>query len=329
LAFGSLLAQGISVRLSGQDSRRGTFGQRHAVIVDNVTGQGYKPLKAVAQNSRFFVYDSALTEYAGMGFEYGYSVSNPEMLVLWEGQFGDFANGAQTIIDEFVVSGEQKWNQHSRLVLLLPHGMEGQGPDHSSGRLERFLSLAAQDNMTIIQPSTSASYFHFLRWQVLNPHVKPMIVFTPKSMLRAKTAFSSTSDFTNGKVQPVIVDKVEGATVKTLVFATGKFSHEIATEREKQNRNDVAIVRLERLYPLPLTEIRQIVNEFSSVEKYIWAQEEPANQGAYPFMGLELAPHLPKPLIRISREASSAPAVGSHTTHEHEQVELTQSIFSN
>jgi len=328
LAFGSLLAQGVSVRLSGQDSRRGTFGQRHAVIVDNVTGQGYKPLKAVAQNSRFFVYDSALTEFAGMGFEYGYSVANPEMLVLWEGQFGDFANGAQTIIDEFLVSGEQKWNQHSRLVLLLPHGMEGQGPDHSSGRLERFLSLAAQDNMTIVQPSTSASYFHFLRWQVLNPHVKPMIVFTPKSMLRAKSATSKTLDFTTGTLQPIIVDKVDGSEIKTIVFATGKFAHEIAAAREKQNRNDVAIVRLERLYPLPLTEISQVLSEYSSVNKFIWAQEEPANQGAYPFMALALASHLPNTLIRVSREASSAPAVGSHTLHEHEQNELTKSVFS-
>jgi 2-oxoglutarate decarboxylase len=328
LAFGSLLAQGISIRLSGQDSRRGTFGQRHAVIVDNLTGEGYKPLKSVAQNSRFFVYDSALTEYAGMGFEYGYSVANPEMLVCWEAQFGDFANGAQTIIDEFVVSGEQKWNQHSRVVLLLPHGMEGQGPDHSSGRLERFLGLAAQDNMTIVQPSTSASYFHFLRWQVLNPHIKPMIVYTPKSMLRAKTAFSKTVDFVNGKVTPIIVDKIEGAAIKTVVFTSGKFSHEVAIEREKQNRSDVAIIRLERLYPLPIEEISQALSEFGSVEKFIWAQEEPANQGAYPFMGLELAAQLAKPLIRISRAASSASAVGSHSTHEHEQIELLRSVFT-
>ena len=328
LALGSLLAQGISVRLAGQDSRRGTFGQRHAVIVDNVTGEGYKPLKAVAQNSRFFVYDSALTEYAGMGFEYGYSVANPEMLVCWEAQFGDFVNGAQTIVDEFVVSGEQKWNQHSRVVLLLPHGMEGQGPDHSSGRIERFLGLAAQDNMTIIQPSTSASYFHFLRWQVLNPHIKPMIVFTPKSMLRAKTAFSKTQDFVSGKVTPIIVDKIEGAAIKTVVFVSGKFAHEVAAERARQNRNDVAIIRLERLYPLPIDEISQALSEFGAVEKFIWAQEEPANQGAYPFMGLELTAQLAKPLIRVSRPASSASAVGSHTTHEFEQVELVQSVFT-
>ncbi|MGA0733534.1 MAG: multifunctional oxoglutarate decarboxylase/oxoglutarate dehydrogenase thiamine pyrophosphate-binding subunit/dihydrolipoyllysine-residue succinyltransferase subunit [Candidatus Nanopelagicales bacterium] len=327
LAFGSLLAQGVSVRLAGQDSRRGTFGQRHAVIVDNITGEGHKPLKAVAQNSRFFVYDSALTEFAGMGFEYGYSVSNPEMLVCWEAQFGDFANGAQTIIDEFVVSGEQKWNQHSRLVLLLPHGMEGQGPDHSSGRLERFLSLAAQDNMTIVQPSTSASYFHFLRWQVLNPHVKPMIIFTPKSMLRAKSAMSPTSEFTQGKLSSIIVDAVDVNKVKKIVFATGKFSHEIAAEREKQNREDVAIIRIERLYPLPKSEIQTALARFTNAQNFVWAQEEPANQGAYPFMALELIPLLPKPLTRISRAASSAPAVGSHTTHEHEQAELLQSVL--
>jgi 2-oxoglutarate dehydrogenase E1 component len=295
--------------------------------VDNITGEGHKPLKAVAQNSRFFVYDSALTEFAGMGFEYGYSVSNPEMLVCWEAQFGDFANGAQTIIDEFVVSGEQKWNQHSRLVLLLPHGMEGQGPDHSSGRLERFLSLAAQDNMTIVQPSTSASYFHFLRWQVLNPHVKPMIIFTPKSMLRAKSAMSPTSEFTQGKLSSIIVDAVDVNKVKKIVFSTGKFSHEIAAEREKQNREDVAIIRIERLYPLPKSEIQTALAQFTNAQNFVWAQEEPANQGAYPFMALELTPLLPKPLTRISRAASSAPAVGSHTTHEHEQAELLQSVL--
>lgn len=327
LAFGSLLAQGISVRLSGQDSRRGTFGQRHSVIVDNITGEGYKPLKAMAQNSRFFVYDSALTEYAGMGFEYGYSVSNPEMLVLWEAQFGDFANGAQTIIDEFVVSGEQKWNQHSRVVLLLPHGMEGQGPDHSSGRLERFLSLAAQDNMTIIQPSTSASYFHFLRWQVLNPHVKPMVIFTPKSMLRAKAAQSKTEEFTQGALMPIIVDAQDASKVSKVIFTTGKFAHEIAAEREKQNRSDIAIIRIERLYPLPVAEIKNALSQFPNAKDYFWAQEEPANQGAYPFIAIELAPHLAKPIKRISRPASSAPAVGSHTVHEHEQAELIQAVI--
>lgn len=327
LAFGSLLAQGISIRLSGQDSRRGTFGQRHSVIVDNLTGEGYKPLKSVTQNSRFFVFDSALTEYAGMGFEYGYSVANPEMLVCWEAQFGDFANGAQTIIDEFVVSGEQKWNQHSRLVLLLPHGMEGQGPDHSSGRLERFLSLAAQDNMTIVQPSTSASYFHFLRWQVLNPHVKPMIVFTPKSMLRSKAAFSKTEDFTKGKLKPIIIDAASFEKVKKIILISGKFSHEVALERNKQNQEQIAIIRIERLYPLPITEIQDALSLFPNAEKYIWAQEEPANQGANSFIALELAPHLTKPLIRVTREASSASAVGSHTSHEHEQVALIQSVL--
>jgi 2-oxoglutarate dehydrogenase E1 component len=247
---------------------------------------------------------------------------------MWEGQFGDFANGAQTIIDEFISSGEQKWQQESGLVLLLPHGMEGQGPDHSSGRIERFLSLAAQDNMTIAQPSTSASYFHLLRWQVLNPHNKPLIVFTPKSMLRAKPATSATKEFTDGKFVPAIEDvKTDKSKVNKIVMCTGKISHEIAAARDAGNLENIAIIRLERLYPLPIKEIKSILSGYSNDAKIIWAQDEPANQGAYPFIMTELAPQLGRVVTRASRSASSAPAVGSHTKHDQEQADLIKSII--
>ena len=205
LAIGSLLQDGRPVRLVGQDTRRGTFGQRHAVLVDRHTGADYTPLKRLDNGSaRFFVYDSLLSEFAAMGFEYGYSVARPDALVVWEAQFGDFADGAQTIIDEFISSGEQKWGQKSSVVLLLPHGYEGQGPDHSSARIERFLALCAQDNMTVALPTTPANYFHLLRWQALSGRHKPLIVFTPKSILRAKAATSATADFTSGAFQPMI-----------------------------------------------------------------------------------------------------------------------------
>ena len=331
LAIGSLLAEGHWVRLAGQDSRRGTFGQRHGVIVDFKTGRGYKPLKKVAkEGTRLFIIDSALTEFAGMGFEYGYSIAQPKSLVMWEGQFGDFANGAQTIIDEFIASGEQKWQQESGLVLLLPHGMEGQGPDHSSGRIERFLSLAAQDNMTIAQPSTSASYFHLLRWQVLNPHTKPLIIFTPKSMLRAKPATSATDEFINGKFNPIIEDiKSDRSKVKKIVLCSGKIAHEIAQHRDSANKEDIAIIRLERLYPLPAREIKNLLSQYSQDVKVIWAQDEPANQGGFPFIMNELAPQLGKVILRVSRPASTAPAVGSHTKHDEEQAEIIKSIMEN
>src|SRR5580693_9361136 len=207
LAFGSVLIDGHAVRLVGQDTRRGTFGQRHAVLVDRHTGEEYTPLRTFnSKDARFHTYDSLLSEFAALGFEYGYSVARPDALVCWEAQFGDFVNGAQTIVDEFISSGEQKWGQRSGVVLLLPHGYEGQGPDHSSARIERFLAQCAQDNMTVAMPSTPASYFHLLRWQALASRVKPLVVFTPKSMLRLKTAASAMSDFTTGSFRPVLPD---------------------------------------------------------------------------------------------------------------------------
>ena len=239
LAFGCVLIDGRTVRLVGQDTRRGTFGQRHAVLVDRHTGEEYKPLRTFnTAEARFYAYDSLLSEFAAVGFEYGYSVARPDALVCWEAQFGDFVNGAQTIVDEFISSGEQKWGQRSGVVLLLPHGYEGQGPDHSSARLERFLSLCAQDNMTVAMPTTPANYFHLLRWQALSTRIKPLIVFTPKSMLRLKSAVSPVRDFTTGSFQPVLGDpaRADDAAVRRVLLCSGKIYYDLADRRRAEGR---------------------------------------------------------------------------------------------
>ena len=329
LAFGSLLTEGRTIRLAGQDSRRGTFGHRHAVIVDKVTGWQYKPLKQCYENGgKLYIYDSFLSEYAAMGFEYGYSVERPDALVLWEAQFGDFANGAQTIIDEYISSGEQKWGQRSSVTLLLPHGFEGQGPDHSSARIERFLQLCAQDNMTVAQPSTAASYFHLLRWQAHSELTRPLIIFTPKSLLRAKASSSATSEFTSGHFRAVIGDdKVNGAQANKVLICSGKVYYDLVAEREKRGANDVAIIRLERLYPLPYRTLRTALEGVKSDAVIRFVQDEPANQGAWPFMAMNLPEVLGREVQRVSRPASSSPAVGSHHRHEVEQAALVQAAF--
>jgi 2-oxoglutarate dehydrogenase E1 component len=339
LAIGSLLLEGTPVRLAGQDSRRGTFGQRHAVLIDRVTGEDYTPLLYLSEDqARYNVYDSLLSEYAAMGFEYGYSLARPDALVMWEAQFGDFGNGAATIIDEFISSAEQKWGQTSGVTLLLPHGYEGQGPDHSSARIERFLQLCAQNNMTVAIPTTPANYFHLLRWQVHNPHHKPLIVFTPKSMLRLKTAASKASDFTTGAFQPVIGDStVEAEAVRKVVFCSGKVYYDLIEERQRRGATDIAFIRIERLYPLPGAEIQSAVAPYTKAQKFVWAQAEPANQGAWPFIALNLIDHLDlllgaapdnaDRLRRVSRPASSSPAVGSAKRHAAQQEELINEVF--
>jgi 2-oxoglutarate dehydrogenase E1 component len=332
LAFGSLLIEGRSVRLAGQDSRRGTFGQRHAVIVDRVTGEEHTPLKYLADRENrqfFFVYDSLLSEYAAMGFEYGYSVARPEVLVLWEAQFGDFADGAQTIIDEFITSGEQKWGQLSGVTLLLPHGYEGQGPDHSSARIERWLQMCAQDNMTVAMPSTPASYFHLLRWQAIAPHHKPLVVLTPKSMLRLKAAASSREDVTTGTFRPVIGDPtVEASGVRRILICTGKVYYDLLAEQQRSGRTDVAIVRLERLAPLPVEELTEALGAFPRDAELVYVQEEPANQGAWPFVVLNLPTVDGRALRRVSRPAAATTAVGTHKVHEREQAEIVATAFA-
>ena len=329
LAIGSLLTEGRTVRLAGQDTRRGTFGHRHAVIVDAKTGWQYKPLKQCYENGgKLYVFDSPLSEYAAMGFEYGYSVARPDALVMWEAQFGDFVDGAQTIIDEFISSGEQKWAQRSPLVLLLPHGFEGQGPDHSSARIERFLQLCAQDNMTVAMPTTPASFFHLLRWQALSTLTRPLIVFTPKSMLRLKAAQSATADFTEGHFDAVIADTTaDPSAVRRVLLCSGKVYYDLAAERAKRGATDTAIVRLERLYPIPHVTLPRALAPFVGAEEVRWVQEEPANQGAWSFMAMNLPQVIGRALVPITRPASSSPAVGSHQRHEEEQERLVHAAF--
>jgi 2-oxoglutarate decarboxylase len=312
LAVGSLLLEGTPVRLAGQDSRRGTFVQRHAVMHDRVNGQEWLPLMNLSDSqARLSIYDSLLSEYAALAFEYGYSVERPDSLVMWEAQFGDFVNGAQTVIDEFISSAEQKWGQRSGVVMLLPHGYEGQGPDHSSARIERFLQLAAENNMTIARPSTPASYFHLLRRQAYQRPRRPLVVFTPKAMLRLKGASSGVEDFTSGIFQPVLGDQaVDASQVTRVLLHAGKIHYDLKAEKEKLQANHVALVRLEQFYPLPEDELRAEMAKYPNAE-FVWVQDEPENQGAWPFLALEaLGRSLPSMRV-ISRPASASPATGS------------------
>ena len=333
-AFGSLLLEGHPIRMSGQDVRRGTFSNRHAVVVDKETGADLFPLRSlVSDPNQFHIYDSFLSEYAVMGFEYGYSVERENALVIWEAQFGDFANGAQTIVDEFISSALQKWGERSSVVLLLPHGYEGQGPDHSSGRIERFLTLCAEQNMTVAQPSTPASYFHLLRWHMKNPARRPLIVFEPKSMLRLKAAASSLSDFTTGTFKPLIPDdKVKNAT--RLIFTSGKIYYDLLAEREKLNESSTAIVRVEQLYPLPIEQIIEQAKAYPNAT-LLWVQDEPANQGPWPFIALTAAEAFVaheelngRSLRRVSRRATASPATGNHHLHEEEEKALMTEAFT-
>ena len=330
LAFGSLLVEGKRVRMAGQDSRRGTFVQRHAVFHDRVNGQEWMPLRNLsADQAKFYIYDSLLSEYAAMGFEYGYSVQDENALVLWEAQFGDFANGAQTIIDEFISSAEQKWGQNSGVVLLLPHGYEGQGPDHSSARIERYLQLCAENNMTVAQPSTPASHFHLLRRQAYTTPRRPLIVFSPKSMLRLKAASSSVEDFTSGSFMPVIDDQqgLDKNSVKRVIFCSGKVYWDLLAESEKRATRDTAIVRVEQLYPTPVDEIKAVYAQYPNAE-LVWAQDEPANQGPWTYIGLFLPKYMNGQVAKlVSRPASASPATGSAKHHAAEQADLVARAF--
>ena len=344
LALGSLVSEGKTVRFTGQDVRRGTFTQRHAVIIDRKTGAEFTPLDLLTADAdgnptggRFMVYDSALSEFAAVGFEYGYSVGHPEAIVLWEAQFGDFVNGAQSIIDEFISSGEAKWGQLSDVVLLLPHGHEGQGPDHTSGRIERFLQVCAEGSMTVAMPSTPANYFHLLRRHALDVIHRPLIVFTPKSMLRNKAAVSEVKDFTEIKFRSVLEEPTyeegigERSKVKRVLLTSGKIYYELVARKAKEKRDDVAIIRIEQLYPLPRRRLAATLDEYPNVSQYFWVQEEPANQGAWPTFGLSLPELLPEKLTgikRISRRAMSAPSSGSSKVHAVEQQEIIDEAFA-
>ncbi|MGG7463886.1 MULTISPECIES: multifunctional oxoglutarate decarboxylase/oxoglutarate dehydrogenase thiamine pyrophosphate-binding subunit/dihydrolipoyllysine-residue succinyltransferase subunit [unclassified Plantibacter] len=331
LALGSLLTEGTPVRMSGQDSRRGTFVQRHAVLHDRVNGQEWLPLANLSDNqARFWIYDSLLSEYAVMGFEYGYSVERADALVLWEAQFGDFTNGAQTIIDEFISSAEQKWGQRSSVTLLLPHGYEGQGPDHSSARIERFLQLCAEDNMTVARPSTPASYFHLLRRQAYARPRRPLVVFTPKAMLRLRGATSPVSDFTSGKFEPVIDDAriTDKAAVKRVLLHAGKIHYDLLSELDKKPNDQIALVRVEQYYPVPSAELKSVIESYPNAE-LVWVQDEPENQGAWPFIYVEASKHLGgRSISVVSRAASASPATGSAKRHAGEQAELLQKALT-
>jgi 2-oxoglutarate dehydrogenase E1 component len=323
LAFGSLLLQGTPVRLSGQDSQRGTFNQRHSVLVDIENEQLYFSLANLSPSqARLEVYNSILSEAGVLGFEYGYSRDYPETLVLWEAQFGDFANGAQIIIDQFIASGEDKWGLLSGVVMLLPHGYEGQGPEHSSARLERYLQLAAHDNIQICQPSTAAQYFHLLRRQAMRKWRKPMIVFTPKSMLRNPDANSAVAAFESPRFQNVLPE-TEVPQVKRLLLCTGKIGHELRIERAKRKYSTIGIVFLEQLYPWPEAELAAEVARHPEAREVVWVQEEPDNMGALSFVVPRLRRLFPdRKVLSIKRSAAASPATGSAKAHDLEQKTL-------
>ncbi|UNX53998.1 multifunctional oxoglutarate decarboxylase/oxoglutarate dehydrogenase thiamine pyrophosphate-binding subunit/dihydrolipoyllysine-residue succinyltransferase subunit [Georgenia sp. TF02-10] len=334
LAFGSLLMEGTPVRLAGQDTRRGTFVQRHSVLHDHTNGAEWTPLMYLTPDqAKFWVYDSSLSEYAAMAFEYGYSVERPDALVLWEAQFGDFANGAQIVVDEFISSAEQKWGQHSSLVLLLPHGYEGQGPDHSSGRIERFLQMCAEENMIVAQSSTPANHFHLLRRQAYARPRKPLVAFTPKQLLRLKAAASAVEDFTSGTFRTVIGEVEQrvrdgGEQVERVLLCSGRIYYDLAARRLKDVDDKVAIVRLEQLYPLDLDAVRAELARYPRAE-VVWVQDEPENQGPWTFVSDHLPPALDGRELRVvSRPAAASPSTGSHKRHVEENAQLMDAAFA-
>ncbi len=329
LAFGSLLVEGVPVRLSGQDARRGTFNHRHSVLIDTENENEYVPLSNIEPGQAWFqAYNSILSEAAVLGFEYGFSRDYPDGLTLWEAQFGDFANGAQVIIDQFIVAGEDKWGLLSGLVMLLPHGYEGQGPEHSSGRIERYLQLAAKDNIQVAQPSTAAQYFHLLRRQALRPWRKPLIVFTPKGMLRHPDAASPLSQLSAGAFQTVIGDN-EITNATRIIVCSGKIGHELRRERKRRSDAKTAIIFLEQLFPLPEHELEAALAQHAGARELLWVQEEPANMGALNFLApqLERLAH-GRSFRSVKRSPSSSPSTGSHTAHEMEQKTLLELAFA-
>ena len=329
LAFASLVENAIPVRLAGQDSRRGTFNHRHAALIDVENEAVHIPLAAMAHAGAFFeVYDTMLSEAAAMGFEYGFSRDYPEALVLWEAQFGDFANGAQIVIDQFLAAAEDKWQLLSGLVLLLPHGYEGQGPEHSSARIERYLQLAGEDNLQVCQPSTAAQYFHLLRRQALRKWRKPLIVFTPKSMLRAADAASPVEAFARPRFETLLRDR-EVTAARRILIASGKILHELRAERQRRHIEDIAILGLEQIYPFPEAELEAELARYAAAREVLWVQEEPANAGAFGFVN-PLLDHAARGrnVRSVKRTASASPATGSAKAHALEQKTLIQLAFA-
>ncbi len=334
LALGSLLIEGTTIRITGQDTVRGTFSQRHASFTDIQTGEEWVPLTTLAsEGSQFQIYDSPLSETGALGFEYGYSITSPDALVLWEAQFGDFANAAQVIIDQFISAGEEKWNQKSRIALLLPHGYEGQGPEHSSARLERYLQLCAEDNMQVVNCTNAAQYFHLLRRQARQESSKPLIIMTPKSLLRLPEAASPIEQFTSGGFLPVLPDdQVKNATtVERVLLCSGKVYYDLIAEREKLGDERTAILRVEQFYPFPKTRLPKQINQYPNAKEVRWVQEEPKNMGAWIFMQSHLQELLApdQKLIYVGRAPSASTATGSHTIHQMEQRKLVKGAFDN
>jgi 2-oxoglutarate dehydrogenase E1 component len=336
MAFGSLVLDGTRVRLSGQDSGRGTFSQRHAVMYDTQTGKSWTPLSELrsekSREARFDVFDSSLSEEGVLGFEYGYTVVAQNALVLWEAQFGDFGNGAQTIIDQYIAASEDKWKQTSRLVMLLPHGYEGQGPEHSSARLERYLQLCAENNLQVCYPTTPAQYFHLLRRQVQSGMERPLIVMTPKSLLRLPAAASTVDDLTTGGFKPLIDDVEIGNAeqIEKIVMCSGKVYYDLIEARKKTEDKRVAILRLEQFYPFPLKAIREVFARYTNAKQLVWTQEEPQNMGGWTFVEPRLENLLdgcqrPK---YVGRTASASPATGSYSIHQKEQAKIVSDALS-
>jgi 2-oxoglutarate dehydrogenase E1 component len=331
LAFGSLLLEGTPVRLSGQDSRRGTFSTRHSFIYDAKTGRPFMPLLHLAEDqARICIYNSLLSEAAVLGFDYGYSLDYPNMLCLWEAQFGDFANGAQVIIDQFIIAAESKWQRPSGIVLLLPHGYEGQGPEHSSARLERFLQSCAEENIQVCNLTTSAQYFHVLRRQMKRDFVKPLVIMTPKSLLRAEPASSRAGEFTDGCFSEILGSPEAGPPekIKRVILCSGKVYYDLLNYRETEGISNAAIVRVEQLYPLAEAKLREAIKPFPKNAKLIWCQEESQNMGAWSFMEPRLWALFGKKIIYAGRNASASPAVGSLAIHKREQAQLIADAFS-
>ena len=327
MAYASLLDQGISVRISGQDSRRGTFNHRHCVVIDNNDEQTYTPLETVARDDAGFqAWNSLLSEFGVLGFEYGYSLETPHTLTIWEAQFGDFANGAQVIIDQFIAGGETKWNRASGLVMMLPHGYEGQGGEHSSARIERFLQLCAQENMVVVSPSSPSQLFHLLRRQMLQVFRKPLIVFTPKSLLRHPRCVSSVEELTRGSFLKVIVDAAEISSAERLLFCCGKLYYELVEERERLGAVGVAIIRIEQLYPFHSEETTSIIGQCKPDCSFYWVQEEPENMGAWQHMRRNFE-QMSIPIKYVGRSADACPAVGSHHLHLEQQAEIVNKAF--
>jgi 2-oxoglutarate dehydrogenase E1 component len=337
LALGTLLRGGVPIRLTGQDTVRGTFSQRHQALVDAQSGEVHTPIRHLdGARAGFELHNSPLSEFAAMGFEYGYAVTAPETLVLWEAQYGDFANGAEIIIDQFIIAGLAKWRQTSRLTLLLPHGYEGSGPEHSSARLERFLALGAEGNIRVVYPTTPAQYFHLLRRQALHGDLRPLVVMTPKSLLRLPAASSPVSELTGGGFRPVLDDGGFGtderaATVRHVILCSGKIYYDLLAATERGERDDVAIVRVERLYPFPTDELGAVLSRYGSTQRVSWVQEEPRNMGARKFVLPKIRHLVPFriPLGDISRPERSRPAEGYPAAHATEQARIVREALTS